>query len=102
MDNETEGSESTVKTEGIPIFFVTYLIRVCYMFKGNVFSTFFALQFLDEVKEGATIDPSLLLYKAAKSGNLAVMAEAVALDADRNWIHPTESSSPLHQAILGV
>lgn len=50
-----------------------------------------------------TLESNLLLYKAARVGNLGVMCEALALGADKNWSNPNdEGSTPLHQAVSGV
>lgn len=49
-----------------------------------------------------TLDSNVLLYRAAREGNLGGMAEAIALGADRNWVNWNDGGcTPLHQAVLG-
>lgn len=60
----------------------------------------------DDTVEEEDIDklhPDLLLYKAAAAHNLPVMCEALALGADKQWIHLEDRGrSHIHQAILSV
>lgn len=49
------------------------------------------------------LDANMLLFKAARVGNVGVMLESLALGADKNWVNYNEgASTPLHQAVLGV
>lgn len=49
------------------------------------------------------LHPNLLLYKAAAAHNLAVMCEALALGADKNFQNPDDRQrQPIHAAILSV
>ncbi|XP_060603418.1 arf-GAP with coiled-coil, ANK repeat and PH domain-containing protein 2-like isoform X2 [Ruditapes philippinarum] len=48
----------------------------------------------------SSLDPNMLLYKAAHARNLAVMLEAIANGADTNWVNTQEDDkTPLMKAI---
>lgn len=45
----------------------------------------------------------MLLYKAARVGNLAVMCEAIAMGGGKNWVNRNDLDlTPLHQAAYSV
>jgi ankyrin repeat protein len=47
------------------------------------------------------VDADLLLFKAARKGNVGVMLEALALGADKAWVNYSEgASTALHEAVL--
>jgi len=62
---------------------------------------FFVNSLLEESVD--VLDGNMLLYKAARVGNLAVMCEAIAMGGDKNWINHNDSdSTSLHQAAFSV
>lgn len=51
----------------------------------------------------STLDPNMLLFKAAQARNLAVMLEALANGADSNWVNLQEDDkTPIMKAIETV
>lgn len=49
------------------------------------------------------LNPNYVLYKATTAHNLAVMSQAMALGADKNWQNPDNlDRTPLHQSISVV
>lgn len=51
----------------------------------------------------STLNPNILLYKAAIAHNLPVMCQALSLGADKNWTNEDDNGrKPLHQAVLSV
>lgn len=54
-------------------------------------------------EDGRDLHPGVLLYKASRSQNLPVMAEALAHGADVNMVNDEdEGKTPLIQAVVGV
>jgi len=86
---EDEGSEETGRHLILPV-----LTRFSKSILNELFTT-------DERLE--CLDPDMLLYKAARAGNVRVMLEALALGANKHWINYNDgASTPLHQAVLAV
>ena len=51
----------------------------------------------------SSLDPNMLLFKAAQSRNLAVMLEALANGAETNWVNiQEEDKTPLMKAVETV
>lgn len=51
----------------------------------------------------STLDPNMLLYKAAHARNLSAMLEAIANGADTNWVNAQEDDkTPIMKAIETV
>ncbi|KAK2711039.1 hypothetical protein QYM36_012268 [Artemia franciscana] len=49
------------------------------------------------------LSPEMILYKASRAHNIPVMALAIALGADKNWINEEDKQrTPLHQAVISV
>lgn len=66
------------------------------------FNTIISIILTDE-EEIDKLNPNSVLSKAALAHNLPVMAQAIALGADKNWENPENlKRTPLHQSILVV
>jgi len=51
----------------------------------------------------SSLDPNMLLFKAAQARNLAVMLEALANGAETNWVNiQEEDKTPLMKAVETV
>lgn len=51
----------------------------------------------------STLEPDMLLYKAATAHNLPVMCHAIAMGANKNWKNPNDKGRTcLFQAIHSV